>query len=61
MEQEAEFFAALESAATYTVDGDFIELRNATTPLPCTWCASWILNCLRLGQPCRPPRDRTEW
>ena len=29
MEQEAEFFAALESAATYTVDGDFIELRNA--------------------------------
>lgn len=29
MEQEAEFFAALESAATYTIDGDFIELRNA--------------------------------
>jgi heat shock protein HslJ len=29
MEQEAEFFAALESAATFTVDGDFIELRNA--------------------------------
>ena len=29
MEQEAAFFAALESAATYTVDGDFIELRNA--------------------------------
>ena len=29
MEQEGEFFAALESAATYTVDGDFIELRNA--------------------------------
>ena len=29
MEQESEFFAALESAATYTVDGDFIELRNA--------------------------------
>ncbi len=29
MEQESAFFAALESAATYTVDGDFIELRNA--------------------------------
>ncbi len=29
MEQEAEFFVALESAATFTVDGDFIELRNA--------------------------------
>jgi heat shock protein HslJ len=29
MEQETEFFAALESAATYTIDGDFIELRNA--------------------------------
>lgn len=29
MEQEAEFFAALESAATFTIDGDFIELRNA--------------------------------
>ena len=29
MEQEAEFFAALESAATFTVEGDFIELRNA--------------------------------
>ena len=29
MEQEAEFFAALESAATYTIDGNFIELRNA--------------------------------
>jgi heat shock protein HslJ len=29
MEQEAEFFAALESAATYSIDGDFIELRNA--------------------------------
>ncbi|MFN3981727.1 MAG: META domain-containing protein [Caldilinea sp.] len=29
MEQEAEFFAALESAATFTVDGDVIELRNA--------------------------------
>ncbi len=28
MEQEAEFFAALESAATFTVEGDFIELRN---------------------------------
>lgn len=29
MAQEAEFFAALESAATFTVEGDFIELRNA--------------------------------
>ena len=29
MEQETEFFAALESAATFTVEGDFIELRNA--------------------------------
>ena len=29
MEQEAEFFVALESAATFTIDGDFIELRNA--------------------------------
>ncbi len=29
MEQETEFFAALESAETYTVEGDFIELRNA--------------------------------
>ena len=28
MEQEQEFFAALESAATFTVEGDFIELRN---------------------------------
>lgn len=30
MEQEAEFFAALESAATFTVDGDFIELRDGS-------------------------------
>ena len=29
MEQEAEFFAALESAATFSVEGDFIEMRNA--------------------------------
>ncbi len=30
MEQEAEFFAALESAATFTIDGDFIELRDGS-------------------------------
>lgn len=29
MEQETQFFAALESAATFSVEGDFIELRNA--------------------------------
>jgi hypothetical protein len=29
MEQEAEFLAALQSAATYTVEGNFLEMRNA--------------------------------
>ncbi len=29
MQQEAEFLAALESAATYTVEGNFLEMRDA--------------------------------
>lgn len=29
MQQEAEFLAALESAATYTVEGNFLEMRTA--------------------------------
>jgi heat shock protein HslJ len=29
MEQESEFFAALRSAATYTVEGNFLEMRDA--------------------------------
>ncbi len=33
MEQEAEFFAALESAATFSVDGNILEMRDGTDAL----------------------------